>query len=219
MDTKYQITVRNWDKWQRPMRGNKEGPRNWVAFATNMLHDPDVLELTIEQRWLWVAILLHTGRVGVGFKLSMSSARVLFGLRPGWRGVVDLDALKNQGFIDYGNATNKTRQTRQDKTNNIGQLALTERFEEWWKCYPKKVGKLAAQKKWRVKKLDAQADILIADAANRIANDSQWIGGYIPHPTTYLNGERWNDEISVDTTKKLSYAENLAKDMQEKGML
>ena len=100
-----------------------------------------------------------------------------------------------------------------------GQLALTSRFEEWWKIYPKKVKKADAKKKWKLKKLDTKADTLIADVANRIANDSQWAGGFIPHPTTYLNGERWNDEISVDTTKKLSYAESLAKDMRDKGML
>jgi hypothetical protein len=97
--------------------------------------------------------------------------------------------------------------------------SVTSRFEEWWKIYPKKVKKADAKKKWKLKKLDAKADTLIADVANRIANDSQWADGYIPHPTTYLNGERWEDEISVDSTKKLSYAENLAKDMRDKGML
>jgi hypothetical protein len=28
-----------------------------------------------------------------------------------------------------------------------------------------------------------------------VRHDRQWVSGYIPLPTTYLNGERWEDEI------------------------
>ena len=70
-----------------------------------------------------------------------------------------------------------------------------DRFDEFWAEYPRKVKKQDALKKWKSKKLDAKADELIADVKNRKQNDRRWLEGYAPDPTTYINGERWNDEI------------------------
>lgn len=117
-NTKYRITIRNWDKYQSEMKGTgkRRRRRDWVAISTNVYRDPDFFELTVEQRYLWLMLLLHAGCVGHVFELSTSSARVLFQLRPGWRGVVDFEALRNQGFIDLQNATGQdsTGQYRQD---------------------------------------------------------------------------------------------------------
>lgn len=69
------------------------------------------------------------------------------------------------------------------------------RFPEWWAVYPKKVARKPALQKWQSRGLDAIADRLIADVRNRIANDDGWKRGYIPDPTTYLNQDRWNDDL------------------------
>ena len=37
-------------------------------------------------------------------------------------------------------------------------------------------------------------DKLIQDVESRKINDQNWIKGFIPHCSTYLNGERWEDE-------------------------
>jgi len=66
-------------------------------------------------------------------------------------------------------------------------------FDRWWAEYPRKVKKKETLKVW--KQIKPDADTLIADTINRNKNDSQWKGGYVPHPTTYLRGERWNDEL------------------------
>ena len=81
---------------------------------------------------------------------------------------------------------------------DIGQNAprLTARFEDFWKAYPKKRKKKTAKEIWRRKKLDRLADQLIADVGKRQAQDTQWKEGYIPDPTTYLNQERWEDELA-----------------------
>jgi hypothetical protein len=94
--------------------------------------------------------------------------------------------------------------------------SVTASFEKWWSEYPKKVKKKTAREIWMRK--NPPVDLLIADVQNRLLNDAQWRDGFIPHPTTYLNGERWNDEVAGGT-KKLSYAENLAADMRDKGMI
>ena len=92
--------------------------------------------------------------------------------------------------------------------------SVTSRFEDFWKVYPRKVKKADALKKWKLKKLDSKADMLIADVENRVVNDSQWRKSeFIPHPTTYLNGERWNDELTT-VEVELTYAQQMAEDLK-----
>jgi hypothetical protein len=71
----------------------------------------------------------------------------------------------------------------------------TDRFDEWWGLYPKKVGKLDAQKAWAKamkKKVDPQ---LIIDGQHRYNASKSVQDGYIANPATWLNAERWNDEV------------------------
>jgi hypothetical protein len=66
----------------------------------------------------------------------------------------------------------------------------------------KKVGKKPTLTVW--KRIKPDADVLIADIENRLANDRQWQEGFIPNPTTYLNQERWNDAIQSGLPKQLT---------------
>lgn len=70
------------------------------------------------------------------------------------------------------------------------------RFADFWQAYPRKVGdKRRAERIWIQKNLDSLADSLISNVKERAAEDGQWENPtFIPHPTTYLNQERWNDE-------------------------
>ena len=68
-------------------------------------------------------------------------------------------------------------------------------FDRWWSVFPNKVGKKPAKAVW--KRIKPDADALIADAKERIAHDRKWLGGFITNPTTYLQQERWNDEIKA----------------------
>lgn len=67
------------------------------------------------------------------------------------------------------------------------------RFAEFWAAYPVKKGKAEAEKKWALHKLDAIADVIIADVRERITQDRDWVEGYIPHGSTYVNGKGWQD--------------------------
>lgn len=72
-----------------------------------------------------------------------------------------------------------------------------ERFTTFWSAYPKKVGKGKAEKAW--KKIPTPATTLeaILKALEWQKKSEQWAkeyGTYIPHPATYLNEKRWEDE-------------------------
>lgn len=69
-------------------------------------------------------------------------------------------------------------------------------FSEFWTIYPKKVDKKKSEAKWNRLTITVQRTIL-ADIPKR-KQTSGWKANYIPNPTTYLNGERWNDEIKTE---------------------
>jgi uncharacterized protein YdaU (DUF1376 family) len=72
--------------------------------------------------------------------------------------------------------------------------ALDGEFSEFWKRYPKKVGKDKALQAWKKKK--PRIDDVMFALSWQIASD-QWTkeeGKYIPNPTTYINEGRWKDE-------------------------
>lgn len=70
-------------------------------------------------------------------------------------------------------------------------------FGDFWRTYPRKVGKAAAEKAWkRLAPPDGLVRVILA-AVERQRHWPQWVkdgGQFIPHPTTWLNGQRWEDE-------------------------
>lgn len=86
-----------------------------------------------------------------------------------------------------------------DVTNPIQsnpiQPVTVDRFDDFFSKYPKRVKGKPAREIWKRKKLDSLADQIIQDVAMRLSSDRRWLDGFIPDPTTYLNQERWNDEI------------------------
>jgi len=82
--------------------------------------------------------------------------------------------------------------TEQNRNKTLGQQ---KSFDLFWSTYPKKVKRIKAVEIWKRKRLDEKAPRIIADIKNRLANDGRWLDGFIPDPTTYLNGERWDDEV------------------------
>lgn len=81
------------------------------------------------------------------------------------------------------------------KNQNQPSEKPPSRFDEFWSAYPSKKGKKPALDLWKRKRLDNKADDLIADVKLRNSSDRKWINGFIPNASTYLNQERWNDEI------------------------
>lgn len=80
-------------------------------------------------------------------------------------------------------------------------------FEDWWNMYNKKRGKKKAEAKWnRLSKADQTACLLATPAYVASTPDVQ----YRLDPLTYLNGERWNDEIIQRPSYEQQHAANLA---------
>lgn len=70
-------------------------------------------------------------------------------------------------------------------------------FDDFWKAYPRHIGKAAAARKFATlcKTVDPQAIIAGAARFAQLVAKSKTEQGFIPHPTTWLNAGRWEDEL------------------------
>jgi len=84
--------------------------------------------------------------------------------------------------------------TLQNKNKNI---IYTSKFEEFWRLYPRKVGKGHALKAWVkvIPDLETFTQVMAALETQRDSNYFPEDPKYIPHPATWLNGQRWLDEL------------------------
>lgn len=96
----------------------------------------------------------------------------------------------------YGPRT-KTVHTKETPQKTTPKERLVDRFDRFWQAYPKKVGKGAARNSFRKVNPD---DEMMTKILNAIANQKrsrQWLDGFVPNPSTWLNQERWDDEIET----------------------
>ena len=74
-------------------------------------------------------------------------------------------------------------------------------FDVFWKAYPRKVSKEGARKAW--KKLKVTDEVLTEMLFALDWQSEQWEEKrYIPHPATWLNNRRWEDEQEKDALKE-----------------
>ncbi|MCQ9615924.1 hypothetical protein L1889_03750 [Paenalcaligenes niemegkensis] len=71
-------------------------------------------------------------------------------------------------------------------------------FDIFWSAYPKKVAKQSAEKAFKKIKPNAELLQTILQSLARFKECRGWKkdgGEFIPNPATWLNGQRWNDEL------------------------
>lgn len=91
--------------------------------------------------------------------------------------------------------------SQKSKTDREGQKVKEEWFSEFWQAYPKKRNKARAKQAFfRIKKIEKVFPVMMqALGRQKVSADWQKDGGqYIPLPTTWLNGERWEDVEQVE---------------------
>lgn len=116
---------------------------------------------------------------------------------------VDVDGDKDVDVDIYSNPpTSPRRGSGRKKSADMYGFAL------FWQEYPRKAAKAAALKAWQ--KLNPSPELVERILAHvRDHKRSQdWIkdgGQFVPHPATFLNGQRWEDDIPPDTGPGMAY--------------
>jgi hypothetical protein len=125
--------------------------------------------------------------------------------------IVNYDVYQKRGtteqVTDYttdvqqtGNRTPKVIDLPEEKSPKNGKKNKdinTCSFSDFWNVYPRKVAKEKAEKAWE--KISPSEELVsqILNAMEWQTKQDSWTkdcGKYIPHPTTWLNGKRWQDE-------------------------
>jgi hypothetical protein len=130
--------------------------------------------------------------------------------------------LENENTLSE--SQDRVKDKDKDKDKDIGSINVNEpaqaemplviptKFEMFWKAYPKKIGKGAAEKAWNKITSPGETLELITSALSWQTKSEQWTkdnGQFIPNPSTYLNQKRWLDERILSDMDRLSayYAE------------
>jgi hypothetical protein len=85
-----------------------------------------------------------------------------------------------------------------DMSTDGGQVSYPNDFEAWWVLYPRKEAKGAALKAWTsaLKRIDIET---LMDRVTLYAGSELPDRQYIPLPATWLNADRWNDDVKPVT--------------------
>ncbi|WP_443696247.1 Pyocin large subunit-like protein [Pseudomonas sp.] len=99
---------------------------------------------------------------------------------------------------------NRTREEKRREENKhqdqktSSPAAHDDLFSRFWALYPNKVCKAAAVKAWSKVKVTEEMFALITDGLAKQVVSVGWTkdgGQFIPHPSTWINGKRWEDEV------------------------
>ena len=116
------------------------------------------------------------------------------------------------------NRATKQESFKQERNQQPRAIAL-DGFDAFYSAYPRKVNKPQAQKAWaKIKPSEHQA---ITEGLTRWKASRDWAkddGQFIPHPATWLNGRRWEDDV-MPAEAKQSIPERRPLTLQELGVI
>lgn len=120
----------------------------------------------------------------------------------------------------------ETRHKKQDIRNMVSKETnmCAQAFEVFWSSYPRHTNKQAAFKAFAKLNPDEVLMQTMLAAIDRQKQSDQWTkdgGQYIPHPATWLNGRRWEDEMpkAVQYTKTVAAQRYQQRDYTEDELL
>ena len=192
--------------------------RCYVKAYYDWIEQTEALE-DDEKGRLFVAILEYARSGEIPDNLGRES--LLF---PVFKSVVDRDAQKSDALAHNGAAggrapkanaskckqtqanaskckpTNNIRHKTEDEGQGQGHIppkspSTGDAFERFWSVYPRKIGKQSAKRAFDRVKVPLET---LVTAVERQKCSDQWTqnnGQFIPHPATWLNQGRWDDEL------------------------
>ena len=192
--------VRNWKQFQHYTKRNPP----WVKLHFALLTSEDWVTLDDASRVLAIACMLIASRNEGHVPDSPHFVqRVAYLKRP-----ANFKPLIECGFLEKPLADNNVMQadasalqadarpeTETETEKKRSSSSDDDGFSRWWDSYPRKVGKAAAAKAY------AKAVKIVSPERLLAALEQQkpsWTDPkYIPHPTTWLNQGRWDDELAL----------------------
>jgi len=136
-----------------------------------------------------------------------------------WDGHIAVAKKRLQPEVQPEDSSSSSSSTSKDKKNIkkktvTASVTYSEDFLKWYEKYPQKINKKKAFEAWKVVMLPSDGitgpptlEYLLQKLQEQIngresmKKSGQWVPDW-PHPTTYLNGDRWMDEFMPDAQGK-----------------
>ncbi|PWC26391.1 hypothetical protein [Teichococcus aestuarii] len=174
------------------------GLRGWVRCADGRLHHPVVAEKAL-QAWARKRAQQRRSRAGNlarwgrGDRLPAPSSSDPTRMPKASReDAASIPALSQETGTETGEMEKKTPSCPRGR----GRASTLQGFDAFWRLYPRRVGRGAAERAWPKALAEAGGDpddIVCALKARLHQFDDREGGRFIPHPATWLNGKRWLD--------------------------
>ncbi len=100
-----------------------------------------------------------------------------------------------EGKVREGNNT-----TSHPSSTAVDDGGVAKSFDAFWNAYPRKIGKQAALRAWKRTNGSRPPLKKIIEAVEAQRQSEQWTrdgGQYIPHPATWINQGRWDDQVEI----------------------
>ena len=144
----------------------------------------------------------------------------------GYQGKREVDNRQPNSQLTSNNNDNNITMINNDNNNNArareqtkNRLEVNEKekgFELFWELYPSKRKKPVARIAWMNMRVHSEEQYALINAAvERYKKTDQWQennGRYIPDPDTFLQDERWTDEIKLSEAVQAADREAQEKD-------
>ena len=199
------IQIKNWEHFQHYK--NRKPP--WIKLYRELLDDHDWQFLSDYAARLLMQLWLIASENNTG-EIDQTNTQLMWRLRVAPQSAEKfnnaLQELADAGFIlsasnvlaDCGqDATPETEtetEKRRAKRSPI-RAEYTSDFEEFWKAYPRRIGKRKAYTAYKQSLKLADAATILAGAERYAKAMRSTEAQYIAHPTTWLNRGGWDDEL------------------------
>ena len=220
------IKVKDWNKFQH----FKDRKPPWIKLYRDLLDDLEWHELDPVAAKALVAIWLIASesdgelpemkKLAFRLRVTEKQAISIVSQLDHWLIQDDINLISDRYQSDsleietetYSKETETYRKEGEAKkliSSKKPRVTSSAEFDKFWMVYPRKVNKGLAMKAWeKAASKAAPALIIAAVEAWKVSVDFP-DPDFIPHPSSWLNGERWSDELS-DKKQVVTQAEREA---------
>lgn len=194
--------VKGWNKFQH----FKDRRPLWIKLYRDILDDVEWHDLEPQAAKVliscWLIASEYEGALPdmrtLAFRLRMSEKQVISILSQlsHWL-IQDVSTMSSDGYqddikpISTGYQSDALEKRREEIEKNNRSHSLTA-FDRFWKAYPRKQNKGHAEKAWAKAIRLVDPETIISAVERSVWNDDKQ---FIPHPASWLNGKRWEDEL------------------------
>jgi hypothetical protein len=197
------FAIKNYERYQH----YKDRNPPWIKLYRDFISDYELRQLSPEARLMYIGCLILASETlnRVPHDYDYLTQRLGFPI------TYDLiTTLFTSGFLlALSDSTEcPPRREEENREEKIYPPFSAADFELFWSQYPKHKDKKTAALRWKsltTKHVLPAIDVLLAALTKaKLSDDWKKNGGtYIPHASTWLNGQRWEDEIPEKPKERL----------------